>query len=754
MDETTQRIFATAQQAKLHKDMCTTLSRVLVDLVQVFPLLEAVRPGCKAGMQALSALHLALEKAKGLLQYCASSSKLYLAMTGDSIVLKFSRLTDDFDRNLVQLAEIVSETLSNKVALVLTEVSQAKFFLDPLDKQAGTDIVSLLLKEKGIHSGEEVIFEQVATQLGLATPQSVLEEQQAIKKLLGKAQIVGDKKKASILLYFLHLLKNYRKNIKCYSSNDIHEEKSFFSMSPIHRDVTSPIHREVTRRTTVARCTGVNDLLGQSETLVGGSPMRVPNPPEQLRCSMSLQLMSDPVIIASGQTYERVFIERWFQQGHNTCPKTQEVLSNLSLTPNACVRNLIALWCQENNIPVPEAPLSPDHSVVSWNLESFSSLDSSMGIEASTMKDGHNAGLVVMNSQLDNDENCMGRSNFKITTAAGHHKAFEDSVPKSNKEWWLQNLKQLVADISGKDWDVQCRAANSIRVLTTDIPGMLAHIEDNIPELVDFLGKSLSLHCTEGQEKAVLILLDLSRFDRKNEERIVAAGVVPYLLEILKSSCGVEEVSMSLLMLLSCTEENRQRIGLSGAVHILVQLLDPTKSRPNEVNMLIALCNLSTVKENQRLIIKSGAVPKLVHLLKVRNNTVRERCLLLLYNISSLQEGRGVLVDTKDCIATIAEFLGAGTNEEQEQSAAVLLSLCNHSSTISHLIRQEGVTPDLLSLSVQGSERCKDTAWTLLQLLHKQQWQEEHTWASSDAHLQAASSNLFSDTGYVPLTYR
>ncbi|KAM1379417.1 hypothetical protein ACFX2I_021300 [Malus domestica] len=50
----------------------------------------------------------------------------------------------------------------------------------------------------------------------------------------------------------------------------------------------------------------------------------MPLPPEELRCPISLQLMYDPVIIASGKTYERICIEKWFGDGHNTCPKTQQ----------------------------------------------------------------------------------------------------------------------------------------------------------------------------------------------------------------------------------------------------------------------------------------------------------------------------------------------------------------------------------------------------------------------------------------------
>ncbi|KAF0913880.1 hypothetical protein E2562_024955 [Oryza meyeriana var. granulata] len=51
-------------------------------------------------------------------------------------------------------------------------------------------------------------------------------------------------------------------------------------------------------------------------------------PPKELRCPISLQLMYDPVIISSGQTYEHVCIKKWF--GHSTCPKTQQQLSHLS----------------------------------------------------------------------------------------------------------------------------------------------------------------------------------------------------------------------------------------------------------------------------------------------------------------------------------------------------------------------------------------------------------------------------------------
>ncbi|TQD77761.1 hypothetical protein C1H46_036665 [Malus baccata] len=72
--------------------------------------------------------------------------------------------------------------------------------------------------------------------------------------------------------------------------------------------------------------------------------------PDDFICPISLELMRDPVIVATGQTYERSYIQRWVDCGNTTCPKTQQKLVNLTLTPNYVLRSLIAQWCINNNI--------------------------------------------------------------------------------------------------------------------------------------------------------------------------------------------------------------------------------------------------------------------------------------------------------------------------------------------------------------------------------------------------------------------
>ncbi|KAH7670506.1 Zinc finger RING/FYVE/PHD-type protein [Dioscorea alata] len=75
--------------------------------------------------------------------------------------------------------------------------------------------------------------------------------------------------------------------------------------------------------------------------------------PEHFLCPISSEIMKDPVIVASGQTYDRAFIQDWLNSGNLTCPKTQQVLSNSTLTPNYLIHKMITHWCYEHGIPLP-----------------------------------------------------------------------------------------------------------------------------------------------------------------------------------------------------------------------------------------------------------------------------------------------------------------------------------------------------------------------------------------------------------------
>jgi hypothetical protein len=51
--------------------------------------------------------------------------------------------------------------------------------------------------------------------------------------------------------------------------------------------------------------------------------------PKLLRCPLSGKIMQYPVIIATGQTFERVYIKEWFTLHGHVCPITQEPVYQL-----------------------------------------------------------------------------------------------------------------------------------------------------------------------------------------------------------------------------------------------------------------------------------------------------------------------------------------------------------------------------------------------------------------------------------------
>lgn len=66
-------------------------------------------------------------------------------------------------------------------------------------------------------------------------------------------------------------------------------------------------------------------------------------PPSHFCCPISMELMADPVILATGQSYHRASIVRWLEAGHKTCPSTGTRLRHLELVPNFALRSAIVV---------------------------------------------------------------------------------------------------------------------------------------------------------------------------------------------------------------------------------------------------------------------------------------------------------------------------------------------------------------------------------------------------------------------------
>lgn len=95
-------------------------------------------------------------------------------------------------------------------------------------------------------------------------------------------------------------------------------------------------------------------LRGNRLAALPSPPTRsLPPPPATVKykdmfiCSITQDVMSDPVFAADGFTYERVAIETWLKN-HNTSPNTNQPLLHKNLVPNHNLRSMILEWKQKN----------------------------------------------------------------------------------------------------------------------------------------------------------------------------------------------------------------------------------------------------------------------------------------------------------------------------------------------------------------------------------------------------------------------
>ena len=70
-------------------------------------------------------------------------------------------------------------------------------------------------------------------------------------------------------------------------------------------------------------------------------------PPRTYVCSITQELLADPVVCVDGHSYSRAAIEDWFQRGHRTSPITNLPLYSTVLTPNHELRAAIEEWRQQ-----------------------------------------------------------------------------------------------------------------------------------------------------------------------------------------------------------------------------------------------------------------------------------------------------------------------------------------------------------------------------------------------------------------------
>ncbi|ESQ28100.1 hypothetical protein EUTSA_v10018269mg [Eutrema salsugineum] len=379
--------------------------------------------------------------------------------------------------------------------------------------------------------------------------------------------------------------------------------------------------------------------------------------PEDFLCPISLELMKDPAIVATGQTYERSYIQRWIDCGNLTCPKTQQKLQHFTLTPNYVLRSLISQWCMKHNIEQP------------------------------------GSGGGYMNGKTKNPDG-------SLRDVTGDMSA----------------IRALVRKLSTRSVEDRRTALSEIRCLSkrsTDNRILIAEA-GAIPVLV----KLLTSDDIETQENAVTCVLNLSIYET-NKELIMLAGAVTSIVHVLRAGTMVaKENAAATLFSLSLADENKIIIGASGAIPALVHLLE-SGSAIGKKDAATALFNLCIYEGNKGRAVRSGILNPLVKMLTDSSSHRMVGEALTILSVLAGNEDAKAAILKANAIPILIDFLQKDQPKNRENAAAILFSLCKRDTEKLISIGRLGAVVPLMELSRDGTERAKRKANSLLELLRK-----------------------------------
>ncbi|KAF8117405.1 hypothetical protein N665_0011s0121 [Sinapis alba] len=498
--------------------------------------------------------------------------------------------------------------------------------------------------------------------------------------------------------------------------------------------------------------------------------------PPYFRCPLSTELMLDPVIVASGQTYDRTSIKKWLDNGLDVCPRTRQVLTHQELIPNYTVKAMIASWLETNSINLPaNRDGCDDASSMANNMgsndfnrtESFRfSLRSSSFTSRSSLETGNGFEKLKINvpASLCGESQCKDLENFELSSSGQSytHSRSEsvcsvvssvDYVPSvTNETQSIQENHQSCSEMSPKknsesssnvnheysenslqnlDGSGTMTTSHTIKLVQdlkegsskekTAAAAEIRQITINNVENRVHIGRCgaitplLSLLYSEEeltQEHAVTALLNLS-ISEVNKSMIAEAGAIEPLVHVLNTGNDrAKENSAATLFSLSVLQVNRERIGQSNSAIQALVNLLGNGTFRGKKDAASALFNLSITHENKARIVQAKAVKYLVELLDPDLEMV-DKAVALLANLSAVGEGRQAIV-REGGIPLLVETVDSGSQRGKENAASVLLQLCLSSPKFCTLVLQEGAIPPLVALSQSGTQRAKEKAQQLL----------------------------------------
>ncbi|KAL4585749.1 hypothetical protein LXL04_010374 [Taraxacum kok-saghyz] len=579
-------------------------------------------------------LYLLLYRSKILLDYCAQSSKLWLLLQNHSASGHFHDLNQEFSTllDVIPLHNLhnLSNDVKEQLALLQKQSRNAKLFIDKHDDALRLKFFEMLNEiETGRIPSVQEFYEFFVNKLGIVDATSCRGELEFLEEHMMNHED-DIEPSATILSGFVAMIRYCRFLLFGFEEDEVEIARGHIIKSSKKQGLITTEIADITI-------------------------------PKDFCCPISLELMADPVIISSGQTYDRASISRWIKDGHCSCPKSGLLLAHKKLVPNKALRSLITHWCIAHQI--------------------------------------------LYNPPENSD---LAADSFPAAPAT--RAALEAN--KATIQLLIQELRH--GTVSGKGM-----AAREIRYLAKTGRENRAFIAKSgaIPHLKSLLFSQSVV----AQENAVTAMLNLSIYDNNKSLIIEEFGCLRSIVHVLRYGHTVEsrENAAATLFSLSAVHDYKKKIAAeNGAIEELSALLLEGTPRGKK-DAVTALFNLSTHTEIYMEMIEFGAVRALIEALECEE--VAEEAAGALALIVRHPAGAAAVGEEDTAVIGLIKMMRCGTPRAKENAVSALLELCRSGGVqaTERILKTPAMVGLLQGLLFTGTKRARRKAASLARVFQR-----------------------------------
>ncbi|KAG0466542.1 hypothetical protein HPP92_017522 [Vanilla planifolia] len=644
-----------------YKKQFSNLSRRVKLLAPMFEELKDSREPIPAeAVRSLARLGDALDAASELLRFGNDGSKICLVLERDKVTKWFQEVTARLEQALdgIPLNELdISDEVREQVELVHSQFKRAKERIDMPDDKLYGDLSCLYDKGNDLQIKPEILG-RLAENLQLSTISDLTQESLALHEMV----IASGDPEQSIekMSMLLKKIKDYvqMQNPEMGTPSNQKTKDYVLTQNP---EMGTPSNPKVS--------------ISEGEN-------KVPVFPDDFRCPISLELMKDPVIVSTGQTYERAFIEKWLDAGHTTCPKTQQKLRNKSLTPNYVLRSLIAQWCEANGMIPPQPPSKQNKPTSACSPAERANIDKLIRkLSSSSIDDQRSAAGELRLLAKRNVDNRICIADAGAIPLLVNLLSTADQRTQEHAVTALLNLsiydenKAIITSSGAIPGIVHVLRSGSMEARENAAATLfsLSVVDDNKITIgasgaIPALALLLSEGSQRGKKDAATALFNLCIF-QGNKSRAVRAGVVPTLMKLVTEPDGwMVDEALAILAILSSNTECKAVIGDLQAIPVLVEVIRSSSPR-NKENAAAVLLHLCTGEQEQQ------------HLAEAQERKVMGPLLELASNGTERGKRKAA-----ELLVRMTRFL-----EQQKQAQAQIMSQAelNHQSQLPSTVADE-----------------------------------------------------------------